>query len=151
MEKEPQIARLAYIIYTSLENKNLEFLSELTDIPIEKIQQWMKKFNWEHRQVNLFQTPPIFRSTKPNNIIANFFNQLINKIENSNDIIDNLEIDEVLKLLGALSRLLPIVNKIHSTHSDIDLSQEDEKFINNFTKNPEALELAHKLLELINQ
>lgn len=151
MEKEPQIARLAYIIYTSLENKNLEFLSELTDIPIEKIQQWMKKFNWEHRQVNLFQTPAIFRSTKPNNIIANFFNQLINKIENSNDIIDNLEIDEVLKLLGALSRLLPIVNKIHSTHSDIDLSQEDEKFINNFTKSPEALKLAHKLLELINQ
>ncbi|HPD33603.1 MAG TPA: hypothetical protein P5545_05055 [Bacteroidota bacterium] len=151
MDKEPQIARLTYIIYSLLENKNLEYLSELTAIPIEKIQLWANKFNWEHRPCALFHINKINKSTNPDDIMINFFNQLINKIENSNEIIESLEIDEVLKLLNSISRMMPGINKINGkSQSDIELSKEDEIFLKNFISKPEAMKLAHKLLEMIN-
>ncbi|HOV92082.1 MAG TPA: hypothetical protein PLC04_03260 [Candidatus Kapabacteria bacterium] len=152
MDKEPQIARLAYILYSLLENKDLESFTELTSIPLEKVQLWKNKFNWEHRPTPLFQNGEINNSINPNDAIIKFFSQLIDKIENSNEIIDNLEIDEVLKLLNTLSRMMPVINKINwKSQSNIELSKEDEKFISNFIAKPDALLLAHKLLEMINQ
>ena len=151
MDKEPQVARLAYIIYSLLENNDLSYLSTLTSIPIEKIELWKNKFSWEHRPLHLFQNPEVIKSVNPDNVIINFFNQLINKIENSNEIIDSLEIDEVLKLLSSLSRIIPSINKFNSNGNNADvLLKEDEKFIENIIAKPSALELAHKLLSIVN-
>jgi len=150
MDKEPQLAYLTYIIYSLLENKDPINLSELTHIPIAKIQLWMNKFNWEHREHNLFANSEILKSSNPYNVILNFFEKLVSKIEDSNNIISSLELDEVLKLLPAISRMLPIVNKISGNNSPSqDLSREDEIFIANFIAKPEALNLAHQLLNLL--
>lgn len=148
MDKEPQIARLAYIIYSLLENKNLEYLSTLTSIPFEKLELWKNKFNWEHRPNHIFLNIEKIKSTNPDDVIINFFNQLINKIETSNELIDNLAIDEVLKLLSSLSRIIPSINKFSKNENNANLSKEDEIFISNIIKSNEALELAHKLLEI---
>ena len=88
------------------------------------------------------------KSTNPDDVIINFFNQLINKIETSNELIDNLAIDEVLKLLSSLSRIIPSINRFNKNENNVNLSKEDEIFITNIIKSNEALELAHKLLEI---